>query len=68
MDSNARLALDNIRAADDEVETLNASEELHERSGWRRGVGGWGGEESRGKKAHRSEEEEEGLSAASPLC
>lgn len=26
------------------------------------------GKESRGKKAHRNEEEEEGLSAASPLC
>lgn len=28
-DSNAQLALDNIRTGDDEVEILNASEELH---------------------------------------
>lgn len=28
-DSDAQLALDNIRTADDDVEILNASEELH---------------------------------------
>lgn len=53
-------------AADDEVETLNASEELHERSGWRRGVRGE--KKAEGKKHAETRRRRRGLSAASPLC
>lgn len=38
VDSEARLAPDNIRTADDKVEISNAREALHKRSGWRGGV------------------------------
>lgn len=58
VDSDAQLALDNIRTADDEVEILNASEELHK--GWISVKKEWLGKRSvKGKNAKKKAQRNE---------